>query len=264
MYFEPFNKIVYDFNSGVGGTNQLTLIKDITKNIRFKKNFIESLTIFEPYRIQDGDTPEIIAERVYGSPEYNWIIMLFSQRYDHVEDFPLSGDKLDNMIVRKYGTRANDIHHYENLNGGNINGSQILTIANPFLDEINNYFYSKLSVGNVISRNIRVDGILTEYNGWIESIDSVNEKIYVNISNGSFKIDDIVNIYDNYDDVNGDYQHVLVGSASILDVSYPEGIYTVTNAMYEYNINEEKRNINIIPKQYLDQIMNEFSELMGS
>lgn len=262
MYFDNFEKIVYDFKSGANNTNQLTLIQDITKNIRFKKEFLESLTIFEPYRIEDGDTPEIIAEKVYGTPQYHWIVMLANQRYDHVEDFPLTGVKLDKMIQRKYGNRANDIHHFESTTGAFVNGSQILTLPNPYFDEEGLYLFEKLNTGYVVSKPVRIDNVLTTYSGWIEIVDTNNSKIHINISNGGFKVGDKINIYDYYDDVNEEYQQKLIATTTVSAVSVPPNVFPVTNAVYEYNVNESKRDIKIIPKQFIERILNEFSDLM--
>lgn len=88
MYFKEFPEFLYDFRYAPNET-KTAIVKDITRNVRFRKEVLENITVFDEYDIVDGETPEIIAEKVYGNPEYHWIIMLANQRYDYLTDFPL-------------------------------------------------------------------------------------------------------------------------------------------------------------------------------
>lgn len=113
MYFKDFPKIYYDFNTGAN-ENLLKIVKDITFNVRFKKEIIENVSLYDEYDIVDGETPEIIAEKIYGSPNYHWIIMIANQAYDYIQDFPKPINILEAYITQKYGA-GNEyaIHHYE-------------------------------------------------------------------------------------------------------------------------------------------------------
>ena len=87
MYFKEFPKMYYTFLDE-NGDEKIRLVTDITRNVRFRKEILESVTLYDEYDIQDGETPEIIAEKVYGNPEYHWIIMLANQKYNWLYDFP--------------------------------------------------------------------------------------------------------------------------------------------------------------------------------
>jgi hypothetical protein len=93
MYFKDFPKFLYDFNYGDGKT-KTTIVSDITRNVRLRKEILRNVTIFDEYDIQDGETPEIIAEKFYGTPEYHWIVMLTNDKYDWITDFPLTETQL--------------------------------------------------------------------------------------------------------------------------------------------------------------------------
>lgn len=93
MYFKDFPKFLYDFNYGNGKT-KTTIVSDITRNVRLRKEILSNVTIFDEYDIQDGETPEIIAEKFYGTPEYHWIVMLTNDKYDWITDFPLTETQL--------------------------------------------------------------------------------------------------------------------------------------------------------------------------
>lgn len=116
MYFEKFPRIYYPVT--INGVKQYSLLKDITVNVRFIKEFLSNVTLYDYYDIVDGETPEIISEKFYGTPFYHWIIMILNERYDYLTDFPLPYNALYNMVVDKYGEEnIESIHHYENSDG---------------------------------------------------------------------------------------------------------------------------------------------------
>ena len=98
-------------------TTKSFIVKDITKNIRFRRDILANISLYDEYDIVDGETPEILAEKLYGNPEYHWIIMLANDRYDYRNDWPLTQANLDQYVIDKYGATANNIHHYENSKG---------------------------------------------------------------------------------------------------------------------------------------------------
>lgn len=108
MYFNKFPDIFYNFR--IGGKDQLRVVKDITTNVRFRKAILSSITLFDEYDIREGDTPDIIAAKYYGSSEYHWIVMLCNERFDWSKDFPFSTNDLEDYTNTKYAN-PNGIHH---------------------------------------------------------------------------------------------------------------------------------------------------------
>lgn len=119
MYFQDFPNFLYDFE--INGKRKAFLVTDITRNIRIRKELLQNVTIYDQYDIIDGETPEIIAEKIYGDAQYHWVIMLANERYDYLADFPLDQPRLEAYIVDKYGESAEDVHHYEDSNGFVVN-----------------------------------------------------------------------------------------------------------------------------------------------
>jgi hypothetical protein len=101
MYFKEFPKFYYDFK-GNDGKTELRLVRDITRNVRFRKELLANVSVFDYYDIKDGETPEIIAEKVYGNPEYHWIIMLANERFNYAYEFPLEETALARVIQAKF------------------------------------------------------------------------------------------------------------------------------------------------------------------
>lgn len=94
---------------------------DITRNIRFRRDILSQITVYDEYDIIDGETPEIIAEKVYGNAQYHWIVMLTNDIYDYKKDFPLTQLALDKFVSDKYGEDADAVRHYVNADGHIVN-----------------------------------------------------------------------------------------------------------------------------------------------
>ena len=62
--------------------------------------------------IQDGETPEQIAYKLYGSVNYHWVIMITNSIVNISKEWPLSSNVLSNYIESKYDD-IYAIHHYE-------------------------------------------------------------------------------------------------------------------------------------------------------
>lgn len=317
MYFDNFNTLLYEFPTiGSNKSSDSIFIKDITTNIRFKKEFIENLPLIETYKIVDGDTPEIISEKLYGTPDYHWILMLLNQRYDYINDFPLNGIALEFMIANKYGDSKDMIKHFKNDNGNIVNGYCYITISKSVEGNIeyqNNQtkiigygtsFIDDLSIGNNLYTK---DGTLLgsiksiTSNEELELFDKTNLPDYLGtyvceipiaigdvirnttsigyaigvvqeittdgrygilLTSLSFRSGDDIEILTYGDDVGGNYKESSKGVCQLISLSYPELLNFVTNTTYEYILNEQSRELKVLPSLYLGQVLNEFKSLM--
>jgi hypothetical protein len=124
-YFSNFPSQVYDLS--LRYEPPLTFaVRDITTNVRFRKDILENVVAFEVYDIQDGESPEKISENLYGSPYYHWVIMLINERYDYLNDFPMAQRELEALIDQKYGDQKFAIKQYETVEIKNSAGRVLL------------------------------------------------------------------------------------------------------------------------------------------
>jgi len=101
MYFQNFPKIYYAFEYRDG--MRLQIVRDITLNLRPVKEILENVMYYEDYDIADGDTPEIIAEKLYGDPLLHWVILLTNERYHYLKDFPVPEEFFEEYLANIYG-----------------------------------------------------------------------------------------------------------------------------------------------------------------
>lgn len=119
-YFNRFPEIFYNFN--VKGKDTLFILRDITVNFRILRKALENVTLYDEYDIVDGETPEMVSEKVYDNPNYHWAIMIANQRFDYVNDWVLPYDRLEQYCKDKYGEEAVFYtHHYEDADGYVVN-----------------------------------------------------------------------------------------------------------------------------------------------
>lgn len=256
MYFDNFQKFLYDFD--LGSSQKFLLVTDITKNIRFKKDFIDNIQLYETYKMNDGESIEMVSEKIYGSPDYHWVLMLLNQRYDYVEDFAVDSATLDQMIERKYGDRKTDVVHYLDESGFVTNPSLTITMVNtPHPIAVNRPLFGDMEVGNVIRRKTSIGDYTARFDGF-----TADNDLRITMTNGNFKIGDTVTVYKYYDDVNGNFVEEAIGTSKILNVTIPEVYTPITNYEKEYYANEKKRIIKIVPQAYMQQILSEFDTLM--
>jgi len=129
MYFDNFPTFLYPYT--VNNKLEYKLVKDISQNVRVRKEILSNVTLYDEYDIRDGETPEIISEKIYGSPLYHWVVMLCNDRYNYVDDFPLPIPELEKHIANKYGSsHMYDAHHYVDSNGFIVDSSQGTSVSN--------------------------------------------------------------------------------------------------------------------------------------
>ena len=105
MYFSRFPQILHLSKAPKYREKRSEyLLTDITANVRFRKDILDKVTLFDYYIIKEGETPEIVSEKLYDSPMYHWMIMLLNDMYDYRIDWPMTALALDKYIEKKYET----------------------------------------------------------------------------------------------------------------------------------------------------------------
>lgn len=115
-FLDLFPRIAYD----VSGNKPREYVTATNIMFRFSiiKEILNNITAYQVYTIRDGDTPDILAEKVYGNAEAYWIILYANGMIDPQYDWPLNIDVFNKYIIDKYGSIENaqtTYHHYEKV-----------------------------------------------------------------------------------------------------------------------------------------------------
>jgi hypothetical protein len=146
-YFSNFVLDAYDFKLSNERTRKTVLLVDILRNIRLRRDTLENILVFDYYVIQDGETPEILSEKLYGSPYYHWVFMLANERFDYADNFPLSQLELEEFVKLTY-ENPEGVHHYETIE---INNSKGLTMLPAKLKVDENFSYTYTESNGVVT-----------------------------------------------------------------------------------------------------------------
>jgi len=107
-YFEYFPQFTYD----VKGDGNAKLVTDILRRVKVRNQIRDNVSFFDKYNVQDGETPEDIAYKLYGDSELHWVILMVNDVKDRFFDWPLSQIQFQNYLQSKY-TDPDGVHHYE-------------------------------------------------------------------------------------------------------------------------------------------------------
>jgi hypothetical protein len=89
---------------------------DITQRDNTLKSIRDNNTFYFNYTVNDGETPEVLADRIYSDVSLYWVMMLYNERHDVNTDWPVSQLALSRFITREYGAgNENAPHHYESI-----------------------------------------------------------------------------------------------------------------------------------------------------
>jgi len=103
-YFNNFPKEYYTLEDKPNG---LDIVTNIISRFSLEQSFKENTSIYEKYNVQDSDTPEIIAAKMYDSSERHWIVLAMNDIVDPQFDWPLDYRTLISFIDDKYTANAN-------------------------------------------------------------------------------------------------------------------------------------------------------------
>lgn len=136
-------------------------VTDIFFRVAFIKESLKKFGAYYYYNIQDNDTPESIANKVYGDPGAHWMILYANDMYDPQFDWPLSYDAFNSYIAQKYKERVAtaSVSRVAILDGGlgYSNGSIVFEgQTNPKVNA--EAFITVDHVGQIIAATMRSNG----------------------------------------------------------------------------------------------------------
>lgn len=249
-YFTNFPKTYYELSPATyKKPAEYVVLTDITRNVRFKREVLNNITVYDEYIMSDDETIEHLSERLYGSPYYHWVIMLLNDRYDYINDLPKSSRALVSSIDTKYNIKDDNGDIYIESNYGMTTSSLPLDIHDTIgistdfsIDQArlidtahgNTPFYRSISSITYYDTNLQTD---------------IKRFIY---TDDALTTQYVVPIKETY--VNTKYHKIDWG---VIPSYTPVSIFD-----YETTKNEEKRQLKIISSTMLQLVLRNFKELM--
>lgn len=112
-YFRELPDIQYEnfLDTSRSSMDYITL-----KNLFLRADLFDFLKknvyVFDKYEIREEQRPDQIAEELYGSPTYDWVVILVANIINYQDNYPLTSQQLYEYVVKKYDD-PNAPHHFE-------------------------------------------------------------------------------------------------------------------------------------------------------
>lgn len=106
MFFKAMPRIGYKIDGKSVST------KDIFRRVGLDRQ-VNSRLALQSYYIKDGETPDIVANNIYGSSKYHWVILIVNDIVNPYEEWPKNQNEIFEYTEAKYGIgNATADHHY--------------------------------------------------------------------------------------------------------------------------------------------------------
>ena len=108
MYFSNFPLIIYD---SVGDGN-FKIVTNLLKRVAMRTKVRTNTLLFDTYDVKEGETPEMIADKLYDDPELHWVVLFVNNITDRYHQWPMNFGQFNTFIADKY-SNIDAVHHYE-------------------------------------------------------------------------------------------------------------------------------------------------------
>ena len=108
MYFANFPLIVYD---SVGDGN-FKIVTNLLKRVALRTKVRTNTLLYDTYDVKEGETPEMIADKLYDDPELHWVVLFVNNITDRYHQWPMNFGQFNTFIADKY-SNVDAVHHYE-------------------------------------------------------------------------------------------------------------------------------------------------------
>jgi hypothetical protein len=215
-YFNNFPKLDYAIEN-----NGLQYVTNIVSRFGLDEKLKQNSSIYYTYDISDGDTPEILAAKIYDSPEKHWIILAMNDIVDPQFDWPLTYDQFNRYVEEKYSQKE-----YADTANTNIPG----LIWSQNINNIHAYYKV---VTKQINDTITIDRFEVDANTYANNI-----AMDINSESG-----------DTYNLQDGSFVNIKITKTS-------QNYYD-----YEKELNENKRTIKMLKVEFVPYLENELLEI---
>ena len=141
-YFRELPDILYQSQaSDRNSSRDYIRVKNLFRRVKLRDDLQNVFTVFNKYQITEGERPDTVAEKLYGSSDYDWIVLLTAGIINVYDQWPLSDRDLYQYAENKYGNDLTAVRFYETTEVKDSSGRLILpkgkvvdsgfTIPNP-------------------------------------------------------------------------------------------------------------------------------------
>jgi hypothetical protein len=127
-YFRELPDLDYQsFLPHKNSSKEYIRVKNLFRRVKLLDWLQDKTTLFNKYQIEEGERPDLVAQKLYGSADYDWVVLLTANIINVRDQWPLSNRDLYVYAENKYTIQnLSEIHHYETIEVRDSKGRLIL------------------------------------------------------------------------------------------------------------------------------------------
>ena len=270
-FFKKFPQVDYDFDrNGI-----LQTMTDIFRHVKPLENSIDEMLGYNFYNVIDGERPDVVSERLYGTGAYYWTFFVVNEKlHDGYREWPMSEIDFSEYLDKKYEGVAIVPKR-----------PKITTNTDGLVLSTTNALAGRFQIGEVIKgSDTLATGTLKQKN-----VD-MHHLVLQNVS-GNFKANgetetltglsssDKVDTFRLYNYIDAPYQYYNELDPNKRAVSYSNAfedstqgrantvedanIAFITNRQYEIELNEERSKIRYVDPAYIQDFVRKYENLIN-
>jgi hypothetical protein len=266
-YFSNFPKVSYRFNP-IGITQNVV---DIFRHARSQDTFIDNPLAYQKYTIIDGERPDVVSQRLYGTPDLYWTFFVINESLNEVySDWPMSQEALNKYIDYHFSGQVIETYpevarttdqlvngHPNSLAGTGSSNSTNFSIGDTITGSLSGasgtLFKKNLDMSQLVIRDI--DGSFIENEGITGGGDPVT----------SYKVfeERLAPLYW-YESSDPEKRPVTPNNVINTPLAVPRASCSYVS-IYEHiiNINQENSQIKVIDPKYINQFVADFRKIIN-
>ncbi len=264
-FFKQFPKISYDFDrNGV-----LQNVVNIYKSVRVLKAFEDNINTYTFYDVKNGERPDIVSQRLYGSTRFYWTFFIINDfLHDGLAAWPMSQEKLQTYMANEYSgivintnpiivrDTDNSITDHRNSLAGRFTLGETITGGTSGATGI--LHKKDIDLNQLVLKNV-TGTFLGDGGGVSESLTGGTS----NDSVGTYEVFKYIDAPHHYFKTN-DPEHRVQTNAVFVEGGVQSGQLSYqSNRAYLEEVNEARSKIKVVDPKYIRQFADEFEDMLN-
>jgi len=246
QYFKNFSYVDYlygdDYFRKGGGDAVVELAQDLTSYVEVIDTIKQNASFYSKYTILDGDRPDQVSQKLYGTPAYHWTFYIMNDNIRE-QGWPLTNNEIEKKYKRDYPHQY--IETRQNLNG-------------IFLPDQRVVGTNSGASGTIVRRNLELGVVIIQTEDTFTQGEQVNSINYDGIPGAATAVatgyEYNAPYYYTQNNVRVDIDPLVGPGAQLTEVTFAD---------YYIQRNNDLKVINVLRPESITEIANTYFQALG-
>ena len=252
-YFKNFPITSYNFKDDPTSN---TLIVDIFRNVRADIK-IDDAAAYVLYEIQENERPDQISQAFYDTPEYYWTFFILNDHlWEGMGAWPKEYNQLMEYISEKYTKTFLTAYINVGFEGENHYVMNKFQVGEEIVGNVTSHRATIAEIDTFMNR-LEITGATGDFSQDTEILGLESRDVLVRSEAYDFSVENQINAAHHYEDING---------IEVPRVIFSKGeteIFEVTHREYEERLNDEKQQIKVLKRGFIEDFARAYKKLIN-